>query len=36
MPCSPGSRIPSGLPHLTEFTGTAPVDASAASAKAWP
>ncbi len=33
MPCSPGSRIPSGLPHLTEVTGTAPVGANAASAR---
>jgi len=33
MPCSPGSRIPSGLPHLTEFAGIAPVDANAASAR---
>ena len=33
MPCSPGSRIPSGLPRLTKFTGTAPVGADAASAR---
>ncbi len=33
MPCSPGSRIPSGLPHLTEFADTGPVGADAASAR---
>jgi hypothetical protein len=33
MPCSPGSRIPSGLPRPTEFTDTAPVGANAASAR---
>src|SRR6266567_4536205 len=36
MPCSPGSRVPSGLPRLAKFADTAPVDANAASARAWP
>jgi hypothetical protein len=33
MPCSPGSRVPSGLPCPTEFADTAPVGANVASAK---
>src|SRR3954451_1634926 len=36
MPCSPGSRVLFGLPRLTEVADTAPVDANAASARAWP